>query len=175
MRGLPLFALLALCVVEGCSGGGGDDDDDALTPGGTLTSGTYEASKWHKVVDDCHAMSSRNGQDLTVTVTGTALQIGLATGMILDSNLAIVETGEIDFNTDPYGFGAVDCVVATELHLDGVCMGNDVADLVEQQDVSVISGAECDQAEEGVSDLAGATIHLPCHSESEFRITKTGP
>lgn len=173
-----LFGVLAVALaVPACSGEGGGGGGGGLCPelqaGGTLTTGTYEGSCWDQVVDECAVLSSRNGDSFSVTVTGTSLQIGLGTGMIVASNFSLTQSVQIDFNGDPYGFGAVDCVVDADQALVGVTKVGDFADVVETQDVTVVSGTECDLAEDGISDLAGENVTLPCHSEAEFRMERS--
>ena len=174
IRTLLFGALAAALAVPACSGGGGGGGGGLgcsdLQTGGTLTTGTYVGSCWDQVLDECAVLSTRNGDEFAVTVTGTSLQIGLGQGMIIASNFTLSQSVQIDFNDDPYGFGAVDCVVDAAQGLVGVSKVGDFADVIETQDVTEVSGTECDLAEDGISDLAGENISLPCHSEEEFRM-----
>ena len=178
--GTWLFGVVALALaVPACSGdgggGGGGGPCPDLQTGGALVTGTYEGSCWDQIVDECAVLSSRNGDQFEVTVSGTSLQIGFGTGVSIGSNFELAQTSGIDFNEDPYGFGAVDCVVDAELNLVGVSKVGSFADVVETQDVTPVSGTECDLAAEGISDLAGENVSLPCHSEAEFRMELSPP
>jgi hypothetical protein len=175
-----LAAAMALVVVAAasCSGGGGGGGGGGGCPdepaAGSISSGDYTASCWHQVEDGCATVSNRNGDQITIAVAGTSFGVGLFSGTFIGTNIAADRAEPIDFNTDPYGFGAVDCIVDLTGHVNGITIGVDVADLVESYDVAEVSGAECADAEEGVSGLAGANVTFPCHSEAEFRITKDG-
>ena len=158
--------------IAACSGGGGGGTPEPA--GGTLSSGTYDISRWVEIQDGCALMSNRNGDTLSVVVNGTSLDINGVTGVILASNLEIARASQVDFSTDPFGFGALDCLVTATQALDGLCKGDDRADLVETQGITTVSGTECVEAAAGVSGLAGETITFPCHSESNWRITKQG-
>lgn len=173
---ITLALVTAATLAAACSGGGGGGGGGSIdpgTPGGTLTSGTYEISDYDLLSDGCYLYpSSPVGNTSEVFVAGTSLTIGTTTGAIFGSNFTTSFMSELDFSDDPFGFGALDCLTERYIGREGLCHGDDRALVHENISVTPVSGTECDEAADRVSDLAGRNIEFPCTTEADLLIEK---
>ena len=172
---------LAAACSGGDGGGGGGGIDPGQPPGGTLTTGDYEITDWDGGTDGCRSNSSLVGNQVGIAVDGTALQWGTTgiggptPGVIYGSSFTVTTAPDVlDFTTQPYpyGIGPYDCVLELEQSFVGLAHGNDRALVDRVATVSPTSGAECDDVEDEVSDLANGSISFPCTSEAQFLIEK---
>lgn len=176
----PLFffavataVVLSLPACSGGSGGGGDDDD--LVGNGDLSTGEYLVSASVIAQDLCFVMDGLDGDIDDVEVTGTDILYNSSEGTITDGVFDAVLAFPLDLNDDPFGAGAIDCVLGREARYIGATTAEDAADVEYTFSVDAGEGAECDDAPALIEEVIGEAIALPCESTADYHVERIPP
>lgn len=163
-------------AIPACSGGGGGgDDDDDLVGNGDLTTGEYLVSDSTVEVDECLVVADLDGNIDDVVVTGTVLDYNGSVGTIVDGVFEATLEFPLDLNDDPFGVGAIDCILGRVASYVGATTSANQANLEYAFSVDAGTGDECDQAEALLEEAIGSPIPLPCESIAAYHIEQLPP
>lgn len=174
---LGLFAGFTACSRDDDSASppAGDDDGGSRSHG-DLTTGEYRISEPIVIYDGCSVMAGMEGETDDVTVDGHALGYNLATGNIDGGDFEATALRPLDLTADPFGAGAIDCLLNRGFRYAGsTSLAGDAANVDYTFTLDAGIGSECGLAADLLSGVFDVSIHVPCGSRARYHIERLPP